>query len=139
MSNKVFEFVNSINGNKENLFKTKGYTDSDYAPYFVNRHFSYFSDTIMIANEANTTLNNVPSESHFEFYANMITPKRRYSKWYKGESDDKIKLLCEIYNISVQKALEVADLFSKEDVTNMQQGLNCGGKLKQSIRDTIEK
>jgi hypothetical protein len=127
MSVNPFEFVNAINGNKENLFETKGYGENDYVKFLVNRQFSMFPDTIMIANEANIALNNIPNKSHFEFYLNMVVPKRRYSKWYKADSNNKVTILCEVYNISEGKAREIVDLFSDSDIKEIEQRLYRGG------------
>ena len=138
MAVNPFEFVDAINLTKENLFETKGYTENDYTKFLINRQYSLFPDTIMIANEANFSLNNIPNKSHFEFYLNMVVPKRRFSKWYKADSNNKVELLCEIYNISEGKAREVMDLFSDDDIKVLSQRLYRGG-IGKPVRGKTKK
>ena len=128
MTVSPFEFVNAINGNKENLFETKGYADSDYNPFIVNRQFSYFPDTIFIANEANR-LNNTPSRSLFDFYRFMVDPRKRYAKWGKPVKHENIEILMKTYDISLNKALDIVDLFSKEELKKLSE-ICYGGKQK---------
>lgn len=128
MAVSPFEFVNAINGNKENLFETKGYTEADYNAFIINRQFSYFPDTIFIANAANQ-LNNTPSKSHFDFYRFMVDPRKRYAKWGKPIKHEHLEILMKTYDISLNKALDIVDLFSKEELQELSE-ICYGGKQK---------
>ena len=130
MAVNPFEFVTAINTSKENLFETKGYTDSDYSSFLVNRALSYYTDTIFFANEANRILNNVPPRSQFDFYRFAITPRKRYSKWAKPPSNETVKLIMTYYNISLEKALSVMDLLSKDDIEKIKTCQETGGVKK---------
>lgn len=132
MSNvSPFEFVNSINNSKENLFVTKGYTDSDYNKFIVNRNFSYFQDTVHIANVANQWLNSAPAKSHFEFYLHLVDRRKRFSKWARPQVSDDLKMIMKFYNYSNEKAAEVLPLFSTEELEAMRKMYNSiGGKDK---------
>ena len=48
----VFDFVNSINYDKRDLFEDPQ-AEKDYVPFLVNRSLSYFPDTALYANEMN--------------------------------------------------------------------------------------
>ena len=50
MSNP-FEFVKAIN-NKQNIIRDD-LDEKAYNPYMINRAFSYFPDTVLLANEMN--------------------------------------------------------------------------------------
>ena len=134
MAVSPFEFVNAINGNKENLFETKGYADSDYNPFIVNRQFSYFPDTIFIANEANR-LNNTPSRSLFDFYRFMVDPRKRYAKWGKPVKHENIEILMKTYDISLNKALDIVELFSKEELKKLSE--ICYGGKQRPVGGTV--
>lgn len=125
-----FDFVNAINKSKENLFETRNYTDSDYNKFIVNRAMSQYSDTIFIANEANKTLNNIPNKSHFNFYRFIVPSKKRYSKWGKADISKKVETIMQYYDYSLQRALEVESIFSEDDIKNMKEIMDTGGRKR---------
>ena len=128
MAVSPFEFVNAINGSKEDLFETRGYAASDYNAFIVNRQFSYFPDTIFIANAANQ-LSNAPSKSQFDFYRFLVDPRRRYAKWGKPVKHEYLEILMKTYEISLNKALDIIDLFSKEELEELSE-ICYGGKQR---------
>lgn len=132
MTEKVspFDFVNAINKSKENLFETRNYTESDYNKFIVNRAMSQYSDTIFIANEANKILNNIPNKSHFSFYRFIVPSKKRYSKWGKSDISKKVETIMQFYDYSLQRALEVESIFSEDDVKNMKEIMDTGGRKR---------
>lgn len=128
MAVSPFEFVNAINGSKEDLFETRGYSASDYNAFIINRQFSYFPDTIFIANAANQ-LSNAPSKSQFDFYRFLVDPRRRYAKWGKPVKHEYLEILMKTYEISLNKALDIIDLFSKEELEELSE-ICYGGKQR---------
>ena len=125
-----FEFVNAINGSKEDLFTTNGYGEKDYVRFIINRAFSYFPDTVMIANCANEYLNEVPARAHFNFYRAVVPQGRRFSKWAKGEATDTVALIMKHYNYSQQKAEEAERVLSREAIEELKRFYNTGGRSK---------
>ena len=60
---KPFDFVNSINITKKNLMRgsyNDELSEKAYIPFLTNRSLSYFTDTLLYANEMNrySTLDN---------------------------------------------------------------------------------
>jgi len=79
--------------------------EDDYNKFLVNRFFSYFIDTIIIANIANKFSVKCDNESHFIFYYNLISKKKRFTKWYKSKLQDDIELISKYFNISEKEAI----------------------------------
>jgi len=130
MAVNPFEFVNAINSTKENLFKTKGYTKKDYSAFLVNKAFSYYHDTIMIANEANRWLNDCPAETHYLFYLDIVDKGKRFTKWGKEIKDPNVAVIMKHYNYSNEKAREVVKLFSDEEIDKIRKMYYTGGSTE---------
>jgi len=79
-----FDFLNSINDTKIDLFKDPQ-AIKDYKAFMVNRGLSYFADTIMYANEMNRYYD-LDNEMQFDFLLHSVPKKRRFSKWVKRRS-----------------------------------------------------
>lgn len=126
---KPFDYLNSINISKNNLVK-----DSDnpelaeklYPPYLINKGLSYFIDTIYLANEMNRRPN-CDKLLQYEFLINSVRKKKRYSKWYKSQVDDNLEAIKEYYGYSYDKAHQVADLLTEEQLITIKNSLSKGG------------
>lgn len=136
-----FDFVNAINYTKQDMFgvdpstNERGYhSDSTYPKFLINRAMSYFADTIMFANVANSMLSNVPNSSHFDFYRYAVGKKKRFSKWAKPISNETIDLLCQYYQINMTKAIEVTQILTEEQIHSLQQKMNHGGRTTKTKR-----
>jgi len=137
-----FTFINSINqGRKgEHLLKdckadeSLEHKDPEsaekyYVPFIINRGLSYFKDTAIFANEMNIR-NGIPSRMQYDFYRNIITPKRRFSKWGKKEkTSDDINIIKKLYNYSQEKAESVYKLLTKEQIKELHKISHKGGKV----------
>ena len=118
----TFDFVNSIN-------------DQNYAPpedgdqyntYIINQAFSYFIDTIYFANEANSQ-GFKSNKSHYDFLFHLINKRKRRSKWFKTEKDDDLSLICEYFEVSLNRAREMLPFFNSEELEKLRQTLSTGG------------
>ena len=113
---KPFDYVNSINFTKKNLMKN---TENDelaekgYAPYLTNKSLSYFTDTLLYANEMNR-YHFLDNKLQYEFYLNTLRKKKRFAKWAKADSNDEIMMIQEYYKCSPQKAKAALNILSTE-------------------------
>lgn len=123
----VFDYVNAINFDKQDLF-VDPQAEKDYVPFVVNRALSYFPDTVMYANQMN--INNLaPKQWQFDFLRHAISKRRRYSKWAKKEtSTEDMAVVAEYHKYSLQKAAEIVDLFTPEQIEHMRSFINKGGR-----------
>jgi hypothetical protein len=122
-----FDFINAINYSKENLFEEPT-ADKDYEPYIVNRGLSYFHDTIVQANMMNQH-SSITKQWQFSFLLNSITKKKRFSKWAKKDkASESLLLVQEYFGYSSEKAKEALSVLSDEQLNEIKQKLNKGGK-----------
>jgi hypothetical protein len=122
-----FDFLNSINDNKKNLFEDPQ-AEKDYSSFMVNRGLSYFPDTILYANEMNRN-HGAAKKWQFDFLLNSIPKKRRFSKWHKKDaSEDVVKLVMKHYKYSEKRAYEVLDILTQAQVEQIRQAYDTGGR-----------
>jgi len=123
-----FDFVKDINYKKKDLLKDDpdGQFEREYKPFLINRTLSFTSDTALYANEMNIRpfLDN---KLQYHYLLNIIRPKNRFGRWLKAEKYEAIDLIVEYYGYSFQKAREVIDIFTDEDLRILKQKLFTGG------------
>lgn len=123
-----FDYVNSINSGKNLLEESdnKEVVVKDYDPFMVNRALSYHNDTLMLANAMNQ-FSHLDKDLQYLFFINTVRPKKRFAKWAKPEKNDDLNTIVEYYGYSYEKAKQVLDLFSNEDLDRMRKKLEKGG------------
>ena len=111
---KLSEYLNAINHSKDDLLVDE-HAEKKYVPFVVNRCLSYFPDTIMQANEMNV-LPNAEKKMQFDYLRHSIRKRRRFSKWLKKGSDDRVESIKLFYGYGTKKALEAMKVLSDEKV-----------------------
>lgn len=133
---KLNDFINSINQNKKNLIKDGGAPDAAkkvYVPYIISRSMSYHPDTILIVNELNIRGRsefNIDKTMHYEFLLHAVPPKKRWASWKKPDNQDDVKLVMEKYKYSHEKAIDIMDLVSEEELQELRSRKDTGGIRK---------
>jgi len=123
-----FDFINAITVTKKDLLREDPLNEKDYSPFMVNRGLSYFSDTVMMANEMNRH-GGIHKIWQNDFLLNTISKKKRFSKWHKKEAEDKVVLLImEYYKYSTERAREVLDILTPAQIKIIEEKLFKGGK-----------
>lgn len=127
---KPFDFINDINGKQENLMRG---TEEDtlaekaYSPFLTNRSFSYYQDTIALANEMNLK-HHVDNKLQYEFLLNTIRPRKRFAKWVKKEKEGDIAVVKEYFGYSDTKALQALATLTDDQIEIIKRKLEKGGK-----------
>jgi hypothetical protein len=122
-----FDFINAINNTKKDLFKDPQ-ANKDYKAFLVNRGLSYFSDTVMYANEMNLHCS-IDNDMQFSFLLNTIPKKNRFSKWHKKDViTENLSLVKEYFGYSSERANEALSILSEEQLTMIKEKLYKGGK-----------
>ena len=121
-----FDFLNSINQTKNSIIDADPETERQYNPFLANRGLSYFSDTIFLANEMNR-LPGLGKKLQYDFLLQSVRPRKRYSKWLKDESNERIDALKTLYGYSHTKAKQAAELISEDDWKIIFTVLDTGG------------
>ncbi len=107
-----FDFINAISHTKENILKDN---EKDYNAFMINRGLSLFLDTIEKANDMNMN-HHLDSKLQFEYLINKIRSRKRFSKWFKKEKDDDLKLVMEYYGYNVSKAKTTLSILSTDQL-----------------------
>ena len=131
-----FDYLNAINHSKKDVIR-----DSDnpelaeklYSPYLINRGLSYFIDTIYAANEMNVH-HDIDPQLQFDFLINIVRKNKRYSKWYKPQPDDDVSTVMQYYGYSQDKARQVVDLLTKDQLTTITKSQSKGGSNDNDSR-----
>jgi hypothetical protein len=123
-----FDFLNSINDTKKDLLKEDPQSEKDYVPFMVNRGLSYFTDTILYANEMNMHAG-LPKKWQYDFYLHGLKKKRRFSKWHKKEpSGEDLKLIIKEFGYSAKRAQEVLTILNEDQIKELRAKHDVGGK-----------
>jgi len=120
MSNP-FEYLNSINVTKENMMRgseNDELAEKQYNAFLINRGLSYFQDTVALANEMNQRAD-LDYKMQYEFLLNLVRKRKRFSKWHKKDENKHVDLICEYYNCSQRKALEIINTLTSEQVESI--------------------
>lgn len=127
MKMNVFDFVNSINQTKVDLFDDPQ-AEKDYVPFIVNRALSYFPDTVLYANEMNFN-GTAPKQWQFDFLLSAVPKRKRFSKWHKKQvPTEDLAAVQSFYKYSMAKALEAIQILSKDDIEYIKQLMDKGGR-----------
>ena len=128
---KPIDYVNSINFTKKNLMKNTAndeLAEKDYVPFLTNKSLSYFTDTLLYANEMNR-YHFLDKRLQYEFYLNSIRKKKRFAKWAKADSNDDLVMISEYYQISLSKAKDAIRILSHEQLSTIR------NKMEQGIKN----
>ena len=121
-----FDFVKEIDHGKTNLIDDTPELEKEYKSFIVNRALSFNYDTILCANEMNIQ-NHLDSKLQFDFFLNIIRPKKRYGKWLKRENNEVLESIMKYYKCSYAKAREYASLLNDSQLDIIKQIIDTGG------------
>jgi len=121
-----FEYLNAINNTKKDIM-IDDLSEKQYNSFMINRGLSYFQDTVLMANEMNVN-HHIDNRLQFRFFINIIRPRKRFSKWFKPETENDVEVIKEYYGYSNDKARQVLRLFSKEQIEQLKQKVYKGGR-----------
>jgi hypothetical protein len=120
-----FDYVNSINLKNADYTQDEGYM-RHYPAFMVNKALSYFIDTIYLVNEMNQR-HHLEKKLQFDFLINIVRKKKRYSKWFKPQQDDVVDAVMNYYGYSQDKARQVVNLLTEDQITQIKTSQSKGG------------
>ncbi len=123
-----FDYLNSINSTKQDLM-VDDITEKAYNPFMVNRGLSYFSDTVLLANEMNR-YHHLDNKLQYHFLINITRKRKRFSKWAKAQSESDTEAVKEYYGYSNEKARQAMTLLSPEQINIIKNKVNKGGRTR---------
>lgn len=114
-----YDFVNAINAGK-NIIRDDVNPEAkakEYVPFLTHRAFSYYIDTVLVANEVNIN-NSLDNTMDFEFFLHAVRPRRRIpQKWAKHIKSDDVALIQEVYNCNYRRAEKILKVLTPEQIT----------------------
>lgn len=117
-----FDYLNAINQTKEDLIVDEQ-SEKEYNAFIVNRGLSYFTDTILYANEMNM-LFHLDGKLQFDYFINSIRSRKRFSKWHKKKDDDDLIAVMRCYGYSINKAKSVLSILSEDQIKIIREKIN---------------
>lgn len=129
-----FDFLNSINDTKQDIM-VDDIAEKKYNGFMVNRGLSYFSDTVLFANEMNRCYH-LPARLQFSFLINSIRKRKRFSKWLKPTEQDSLLIVKAYYGYSNEKARSALALLSEEQIQQLKQRTNQGGQAPRRNKNS---
>ena len=124
-----FDFLNSINDTKKDLM-VDDIAEKQYNAFLVNRGLSYFSDTVLFANEMNRN-HHLPGRLQYSFLINSIRKRKRFSKWLKPTEHEALLIVKAYYGYSDEKAKSALALLSDDQIQQLKQRMNQGGHSRR--------
>ncbi len=122
------EYLKAINQSKERLMDTTDEMwEKKYPAFVVNRCVYPFSDTILLVNEMNI-YNGLDNKLQFHFLLNSTRARKRFSPWLKTSKIKNLETIKEYFGYSDQRAKEVLEVLTDEDISYMKTKLDKGGK-----------
>lgn len=118
-----FDYVTSINYTKKDVMED----EKTYNGFMVNRSLSYFSDTVVLANEMNR-YHHLDNRLQYQFLINMVRKRKRFSKWAKPETHNDVDVVKEYYGYSNEKAQQALDLLSPTQLQKLKEKVSKGGR-----------
>jgi len=122
------EYLKAINQSKEQLMDSDDEMwEKKYSPYIINRCIYPFTDTILLVNEMNI-YNGLDNKLQFQFLLNSIRSRKRFAPWLKTSKINNLETIKEYFGYSDQRAKEVLNVLTDEDISYMKTKLDKGGK-----------
>ena len=121
------DWLNSINVTKNNLIDEDPDLEKGYPSYIINRCLSGQIDSVMFANEINKHPN-LSKKLHYDFFLNSLRKRKRYSPWIRKEQIENLDLVKKYYGYSSEKAKQVLNILTKEQLSFIRDRLDTGGK-----------
>ena len=121
------DWLNSINFTKQNLIEEDPDTEKQYPSYIINRCLSGHIDAVMFANEMNKHPN-LEKRLQYDFFLNSLRKRKRYSPWLRKEQIENLALVKRYYGYSNEKAKQVLNILTREQLSFIRDRLESGGR-----------
>lgn len=121
------DWLNSINLTKEDITREDPQLIKKYAPFIINKCMSAHLDCIMFANEMNLQ-SHLAKDLQYQFYLNSIRKRKRFSPWLRKDQIKDLDLVKRYYGYSNEKAKQVLNILTTEQLSHIRDRLETGGK-----------
>lgn len=87
--------------------------EKGYIPYVVNKSLSYFTDTILYANEINRH-GFLDNKLQYEYLLYSVRQGKRFSKWSKKDNSEIIDKISFYFQVNHRKAEEINNILTEQ-------------------------
>lgn len=106
--------------------------EKDYVPFIVNKALSYHYDCILYANQMNM-YHTLDAKMQYDYLRMVIRKRSRpFQPWIKKETIQDLEIIKEIYKVSNEKAKEILELLSVEQLDHLRHIAKKGGPVTDS-------
>jgi hypothetical protein len=119
-----FDIVKDLSNEKKGIINEEN--EKEYLHYIVNKAFSYYVDTALLANEMNMNPH-LDKRQQYDFYFNAVRPRKRYSKWHKREVTPELQAIADFFRCSIPKAKVASSILTsveKEEILKLFESKN---------------
>lgn len=121
------ECLPSILENNEYLIQTED-DEKSYSAYMVNKSLSAHIDCLLHVNAMNM-YHFLDKKMQYDYlFYSVRKYKRKYQKWMKFNETKDIQTVKEYYNCSLSKAKDYLMILTKDQLKEIEQKLDKGGK-----------
>ena len=113
----------------DNLLVTNPEFESKYEAFMVNRTFSMGIETVLFANLMNYYRNS-DKRLQYDFYFYGLPNKKVWNKFTKKDKLNNIEAIAEYYDYSMQKAKEVLNILTDEQIEEIKKKVYKGEPTK---------
>lgn len=122
-----FKLLNDVSFDKKNLIREDPSRIKGWTPYLANMMLSLHADAILIVDEVNCRPRLTPKQ-HYKYLLYALPKKKRFAKKAKPAKVERAEVIRDYYNWSLDKALEVQDLFTDDDIEELKNRMFKGGQ-----------
>ena len=72
----------------------------------------------------------ITKQSKFQFLIIIVSSKKRFAKWSKTEHHDDLEAVVQYFGYSYEKAKQVMDILSSQQIKDIKKKLEKGGLKK---------
>ena len=119
------DYLNSINLKQGDLSNDER-AMKKYPAFIVNKCLSGFIDTVMHANEMNSS-SHLPNILQYQYFIHSVRKSKRFSPWHKQSTDNDLELVKQFYGYSNEKARTALSILTKEELKVIKAKLDTGG------------
>lgn len=130
MAANPFDYLGAINSTKIDIIRTSDnpeISEKEYPAFMVNRGLSYHIDTILYSNDTNQWAH-MPGIMQNDYLLGMVPKRKRFGKWAKTVKDEDVNLVIQYFGYSRKKAEQALKILTPENLTEMRETLDPGGK-----------
>lgn len=121
-----FDFIKSIND--KNYLMVSPEIEKQYNPFIINRGLSQFIDCVPFVQKLNV-YNKLSKKLQYDYLYYSVRKGRRMSKWAKEEKYNNIEFIIKHYKCSKEKAVDILDRLTEEQVLEIVKLYDVGGRV----------